>query len=263
MNVRPTSMAMLLLLGNFLLNGCTKNPPTPPPTSYEKRLVKIEESATDITTLEYHLDGKLKKLTTTYEFGSGPEVSTFEYQYGNTDKVQTATISTGNSFKYVYTGSDVRIEFRDANNTTISYRTLHFQGEKLVTVTGYGFNGSNAILVGRIDYDYYADGNIKSETQYYTQGGVDLVLYEKRVYTEYDDKKNPFRLPALSGLILFPYQSPNNPRKQLVYDREDNLTSSIEYSYTYDERGYVKQCIVSEADMGYPPESYTLKFIYE
>lgn len=256
-------MAMLLLLGNLALGGCKKDPTKPPPTSPEKRLVKIEESETDFTAFEYHPDGKVWKLTASYEFGTGPEVSTFEYQYSTGGKILSAKSSTGNSYNYVYSGNDVRIEFHDENNATVSYREYHFQDERLIHISSFGLTGSDAILVGKTEYQYYSDGNIKSETQYSMHGGTELTIMEKHVFQNFDNKKNPFRLPELSGLILFPFQSINNPKKELVYDRTGSLISTIENSYTYDEKGNVLRCTVSESDLGYPPDSYTLRFIYE
>ena len=161
---------------------------------------------------------------------SGGSVQKVRFIQG-TDSLEFSLNYNASSKQYIS-----RIGVTEINGNTVKDSTafVYDAGGKIVREDNYISNGPANIQIGKTEYTYDGNGNVK-KVRVYSIGATAQLMPISELNFEYDSKVSPLKL-GVEGIIsgFFFYSSPNNITKLNIVDIEDPLgNDSMTITYTY------------------------------
>lgn len=257
-SIWPAFLALALVWG-----GCKKETgpvPAPTPEPAGKRLVKVQEGTEDFTAFEYYPDGKLKKVTTSYNYGSGPLVSAYNITYDDGGKIEEVHSDEGFTTYYIYDGDKpVLTELWADTGKLVQVNFFVYDGDRLqkhsLFVPEEPGAGTTLRQLQETQFSYYSNGNLRESVLYGRSPATgNLEKFQVHKYDQYDTRINPYRSLGDFGLVCFRYVNTVNSLKELLYDRHDVLQETTENTFTYDDEGYPLSNIqkITPGDSAFP-----------
>lgn len=245
MNLETISKKLLFLLfsGALFMTSCKKDKePGSNPGGQSKKLIKVEESATDYTTFDYNTDGSLKKMTTVEPDAEGTETTVINYTYNAQGKISESNIDGAIKFKYLYANSKVDKMEMYSGNLKAMYYVFEYNNTRISKITKYTNEGTATAedfeLSGKTECTYFDNGNLKEIKEYMSMTGDAPILSFTQQFSEYDTKVSPFKSLGESNFgFMLHYSSANNILKQKLLHADGSTESESVYTYTYDASG--------------------------
>ncbi|MDT3404132.1 hypothetical protein [Mucilaginibacter terrae] len=224
-------LTITLASAALLTTSCKKDNEKTPDNGGAK-LVKIEESASEYTSFGYNAAGKVDKITS--KGTDGEETIQIAYDANHPTTATTAEGST----KFIYANNKLDIAELYAGTTKFGQIKINYvNGTVNNVVVSHNLQG-NSVNFAKTVYEYYANGDIKKETDYGWNMATETFVISGSTTFEYDDKNNP--LLALGDVyqIAFSLASKHNPVKQTEFDEDGALNQTTTYTYTYNNNAY-------------------------
>lgn len=254
-----------------MLSACKKDKADDPVPAPAKKLVRVEENASNYLNFEYNSDGTLKKVVLAQDEEDGPSVKMLTIAYGENKKISRIDSEEGIHIDYRYeAGNLISTEIKDAQNQTISSGSYAYENGRLVNFGEfYPFpaeDGSGVVTYKRMKemkYTYHADGNIRTLTTNLRNPFTDqLEKAGSRVYDSYDGKKNPIASQKEFSLGFFQEFNAANILNEKVFDENGTVEETIERTYTYDANGFPLTSVEKTTPSGQTSQIKNYKFIY-
>lgn len=235
---------LVALLIGFSLVACdldeTPEPVIPAlvlqPSVYEETDYRREYS--------YNNANQLVQVKMISAFANGSTITSEQnFSYRTDGKIAETTSDTGFRFVYSYSGDRLVRTDEYVNNTWSKYHrfTYDSKGRVVEAITYQNIpEEGGEIPTSKDEYQYGVNGNlIEWRMYYYTSFGAEAKLLTVITFSDYDDKINTDNLFELN--IYHPYQvlSTNNPGKQVVRNGQGVISTTEEYLYEYNDKGYV------------------------
>jgi len=225
-------LTIALASAALLTTSCKKdnaeNPDKPAP-----KLVKIDEGNGLYTTFGYNTAGQVNKIVA--KDAEGEEAIQIAYD-GNKPTVATTAVG---STKFIYANNKLDVAQLFAGTTKIGQIKINYvNGTVNNVVVSHNLDGSGSITFAKTVYEYYANGDVKKETDYsWNEANETFVISGSTVF-EYDDKSNPMLALGDVYQVAFSLVSKHNPVKEIVSDETGASTHTNVYTYTYNTNGY-------------------------
>jgi len=225
-------LTITLASAALLITSCKKDSEKLPDNGGSK-LIKIEESASDYTTFGYNTAGKVNKITT--KDAEGEETIQIAY---DANHPTVATTSVG-STKFIYANNKLDVAELYAGTTKFGQIKINYvNGTVNNIVVSHNLDGSSSVNFAKTVYEYYANGDVKKETDYGWNSATETFVLSSSTVFEYDDKNNPALALGYVYQIAFNLVSKHNPVKATEYNEEGILTQTTTYTYTYNNNEY-------------------------
>jgi hypothetical protein len=233
--------ALLLLTVATVFTACKKEDTVikdPDPTSdAHPHLTRLELNPHNYIVLGYTTDGYLNKFKLVNDY----LVSEVHFGY-NDAKRPIAGVIDGFDMAFVYNGAVLdKITYTAATPNPLmadSYlKFTYLNGRVSQTVQYYKTQGNNFVPSAKHVYDYYANGDVKTETYYYLVALPDQYEQIERNEYEYDDKVNAMQMPDEITYALYLNKAAHNIKKVTTYDASDGLDETKSYSLNYNKFG--------------------------
>lgn len=260
-------MYVFLATGLFAV-ACSKkkgtNNPAPVP---DKKLIRVQASATNYSAFEYNTNGTLKKLTTVDDEAGATETTVIEYTYNEQKKITEASINGSVIVKYVYANNRVdKVEFF-LGNTKGMYAAIEYNNNRIAKIAQHVLkngSGTEYEISGRNEYSYYDNGNVKEMKSYVADPSGTLMLSYTQQFEQYDSKPNPLAAFTDHNLgFMLNFSSPANALKEKIVDDNNQQVEETLNTYTYDANGYPLTGVVKTKPSGAAEETTNLTFTYQ
>lgn len=232
-----------------------------PPASSSMQLAELR-SGSDFIRFDYGTDNKVSKITVSEDPLSGePDVS-FNVTYRSDGKPDQLTGSNNTVIRTTYnngllTRADMFISTQQITKTDYVYA-----GTALKTITGHLFDGTDPVPFFKADLTMSGSGNV-SKTNVYLFDPFKLdVVPAGHVNQQYDDKPNPLAVLNDFMLIFWQQASKNNVIREDHFDENGQAQEVIEYTYTYNSKGYPAKAAVKETAPGQQPVNSEVVYTY-
>lgn len=225
-------LTIALASAALLTTSCKKDSEKIPDNGGSK-LVKIEESANEYSTFGYNASGRVDKIIS--KGADGEETIQIAY---DANHPTTATTSEGVT-KFVYANNKLDVAELYADGTKLGQIKINYvNGTINNVVVSHNLQGGASMNFAKTVYEYYANGDVKKETDYGWNAATETFVLSGSTAFEYDDKNNP--LLALGDVyqIAFSLVSKHNPVKATEFDEEGVQTQNTTYTYTYNNNAY-------------------------
>jgi predicted small secreted protein len=271
MSKKTISKKLFFVLASvsLLVTACKKNTESGGnPITQNKKLIKIEESATNYSSFEYNTDATLKKLTTTDDTGGTPDETVVTYTYDGQKKISEAVINSSVILKYLYANNRLeKVEFY-ANNIKAMYNVFEYNNNRIAKITRYfskgGANPNDFEITAKNEYSYYDNGNVKEKKEYFLTTSGTLSLAYTQQFDQYDAKVNPLQPLSEANLgFMVNFSAANNALHERMLDDAGETEEETVNTYTYDAAGYPLTAIIRTTSAGGAVETKNLKYIYQ
>ena len=258
---------ILLLISGLFFTSCKKDKDkVDNPSNQTKKLIKLEEDASNYFTFEYNADGTLKMMKTVDDAGGTAESTVVSYSYDPQKKISESTIDGAVTLKYLYSGNKIdKVEFYSENIKALYYE-FQYSGTQLTKILRYtnmGEDEDDFVLSGKSECAYFANGNFKEVKDFNSLANNTFELTFSREYADYDSKINPFKPLSEANFGLIPnFASPNNLLKEKLLKSDGTVESESVYTYTYGAAGYPLTGVKKTTQQGVVNTS-NLKFVYQ
>ncbi len=144
--------------------------------------------------------------------------------------------------EFVYQGAKLhRVKFSSVTDDS-------FEGDHYMEFTYTNGRVSKAVTFVKVDnddyvpeikytYEYYTNGDLKTERSYYLVALPDEYAQSERVEYEYDNQINALQMVDEIAYVLHLYKSTHNIKKITRYDAGNHLEETISYSFNYNGFG--------------------------
>jgi hypothetical protein len=239
--MKKAAASYLLLVIAMVTVSCRKTPgvqPAPVPVPAINKLAKVEYNGGDYDSIFYNSDLQVIRIKMHTNVVT-PFDAVYTFAYGATKKLTRIADNMGEHYDYVYINGVLTGVNHYTGNTKTDFRIYDYTNGKLTAVEAYsqiGFNLPGYELISEWELDYYADGNLKTETIYsYTLQPRAKYKQFTTTYTGYDAKIN-----ATGMLNRFIYLSQveiqkNNPGKMTRRDEVNGTEIQYDFAYTYND----------------------------
>jgi hypothetical protein len=238
MKVMALKFSMIFLCVGLVCVSCRKTTIAtlpPDPVSITGKLSKVEYGSNMYDSMYYNNEGAISKLI--FRIGNpATQDEAFTFDYDASGKLVRVNYKTDTYYDYHYLNGRVSTIEHYVSGVERDYNLYSYQGDKVSSVAQYLWTTTGTPgfeLIGRQDFTYYADGNLKQEADYHYNRQTHLPVRNTTVdYVNYDNKPN-----VTDFLATFPYmveQSKNNPGKIIFNNEIDNIIEEFYFAYTYD-----------------------------
>jgi hypothetical protein len=232
--------ALLLLALAISFTACKKDNEnriiTDPPTNVYPRLVKLEQNANNYISLGYTTDGYLNKFKLVNDYLT----TETHFAYNDAKKPISGT-ADGFDIAFIYNGTLLdKITYTAATPNPLkaeSYLKFTYVNGRVSQTVSYNKVGANYTPGAKHVYEYYANGDVKTETYYFLITLPDHYEQIQRSEYEYDDKVNAIQIPDEITYALFLNKSAHNIKKLTSYDASDGLDETKSYALNYNSLG--------------------------
>ncbi|MCU0451674.1 MAG: hypothetical protein MUC97_17820 [Bernardetiaceae bacterium] len=229
------------------------------------RLRQVSWSSSDYQRWEYDANGRPIGYTAQWmasQDGSVVRRLAQQLQYDEQGRL-ARLVSPGGTTVYAYNaeGQVAQTEERNARNEPLRRTAYTYTAGRLTGEATELLLGSGEWVSQRSEFDYDAQGNLVTLTQYALVNGQPQVM-STVTYSEFDRQPNPdnlaFRRPFLPGVV---YQ-PNNPGRKVERLQNGQVSSDERYTYLYAPSGHPVQRTTSATSHGTRWET-TVHYHYE
>lgn len=225
-------LTVALASAALLTTSCKKDNEKQPDNAATK-LIKVEESASVYTTFGYNTTGQVNKIVS--KDAEGEEAIQITYD-GNKPTVATTAIG---STKFTYANNKLDVAELYAGTTKIGQIKINYvNGTVNNVVVSHNLGEGGSTTFAKTVYEYYANGDVKKETDYGWNDANETFVVSGSTVFEYDDKNNPMLALGDVYQVTFNLVSKHNPVKEIVSDETGALTHTNFYTYTYNNNGY-------------------------
>ncbi|MES2807720.1 MAG: hypothetical protein V4619_03800 [Bacteroidota bacterium] len=257
-------LALLPLIAVVAISSCKKKDRTDDPVpNVQQRLSKIEQNATNYITFGYTAKGLLNKFKSVNDNLS----SEAEFVYDNTSNQLMTGSWDGFNMEFSRKNNLLdRVYFTpDATNPASDEHYLKFSyaNGRVSQTVDYVAEGNGFIPRAKHTYEYYANGDVKSQTYYYLAAMPDQWEQLERNVYEYEDMKNARQIPDEVAYTCYMSKSVHNLKKIMSYDASNALDETITYTSTYNNLGLPTTALVNITYPNSPAISFTLKYSYQ
>lgn len=258
----------VLVSGSLLvlsMVSCRKNSVTPvEPVPVAGKLTKLEYKDGAYDSIYYNSQGLISKIVNHYVVPFPyNEIHQFEYDANN--KVTRISDNNGETYEYKYIAGRLEAVLHFSAGVKEDYRFYEYQNGKLSLVEEYfrlGINAPGYQLSSKLEYFYYADGNLKQEMSYSFDPQTMAPIKDFSIeHLDYDGKVNP--TDPISR-FLYLYQVPmasKNVGRLITKDERSGISTEYTFAYTYNNAGNPVTKKMTYISGGQPVEE-TIKYYY-
>jgi hypothetical protein len=226
--------SFLVVLFISILTGCEQADPKPA----KFRPSRIEEIGYK-RQLTYDAGGRLTTIISTSVMVDKQPITTVQkIEYDAEARISRSIID--NEREYTYEWSDSRLaatEEIEKGRTTNRYEFVYDAGGGLKEMLTYQHGASGLVLIGKVAYAFYADGNLSSVKSFdYEEGfGYELkAMYEYDRYDHAESVDSKFDVnPLMRGIRLHK----NNPGRMVTKNKNGVAVSIEDYAYAHTLNG--------------------------
>lgn len=262
--IRKWRFALLVLVAVAAVSSCKKDKKIADPApAVRPRLFSLEQDDQNYMIFGYTNKGYLNK------FKAVNELATTEahFTYDDVDNKLITGTWDGYELEFSYqNGLLNRIYFTpDNDNSSLDEHYLkftYFNGRVSQTVD---YVLEDNVFVPRAEhvYEYYANGDVKTQTYFHLADLPDQWEQVERNVYEYDDKVNATQIPDEVAYLLYMPKSAHNFKKISTYNAIDALNETSQYSYTYNKFGLPTTCGETINYPNSPTINRTLTYSYQ
>jgi hypothetical protein len=256
-------LTITLTSAALLTASCKKDKVELPASS--DRLIRFEQGPNDYTTFEYNTAGAISKLNTT----DANSTEVIALSYGDNKKLATAT-STSSAMKFNYNAANQveKVELHDGSlqAPVSSHLQYAYQNNLLseLTTYSYGTGQANPQAFYKLNYEYLANGDVKSQKEYGRNFITKAFELSSTSTYEYDNHPNPLKALGEIYQVSFEIASTHNPTKVIETDKNNNLVQTTTCTYIYNSNGYPIQAEKKVIVPGQTnPTVSTVKYMYQ
>jgi hypothetical protein len=256
--------ALLLLALSIAFTACKKeNTTTTDPTpNASPRLVKLAQNANNYISLGYTTDGYLNKFKLVNDY------LTSETHFGYNDaKKPISGSADGFDIAFIYNGALLdKITYTAATPNPLkaeSYLKFTYVNGRVSQTVSYNKVGANYTPGAKHVYEYYANGDVKTEIYYYLIALPDHYEQIQRSEYEYDDKVNALQMPDEITYALYLNKSAHNIKKLTTYDASNGLDETKSYSLNYNSLGLPTTGVENTTYPSSPAINRNLTYLYQ
>lgn len=247
------------------LVSCRKNRITPiEPAPVVGKLTKLEYKDGAYDSIYYNSQGLISKIVN-YHVLPFPYKEIHQFEYDTNQKVTRITDNNGESYEYKYVGGQLAAVMHYRGGVKEDYRFYEYQNGKISLVEEYyrlGINLPGYQLSSKLEYFYYADGNLKQEVSYSFDPQTMAPIKDFSLeHLDYDANANP--TDPISR-FLYLYQVPmasKNVRKLITKDERSGKSIEFSFVYTYNNAGNPVTKKMTYLSGGQPVEE-TINYYY-
>ena len=199
MNFKTVSKKLLFVFfgAALMISSCKKHSETGgDPGAPSKKLIRLEENATNYSTFDYNTDGTLKKMTSVEDDAEGTETTVINYTYNAQGKISESNIDGAIQFKYLYANNKVDKLEMFTGNMKVIYYVFEYNNNKLSKITKYTNEGTGTNedfkLSGRTECSYFDNGNTKEIKEYRISSSSKIIRKEIKQQSSTDVKASHY-----------------------------------------------------------------------
>ncbi len=250
-------------IGVLVLSSCKKDD-TQSRTNQPLKLSEFK-IGDDVTRFDYNEDGSLKKIFMKEDPLTMDYNVTYTVKYLANNKIDEFIGTNGAKIKLIYSNNTLAKSELYIGSVKISESVFTYFGEQLKTTAIYMFYNNSTIGVPflKSDFLYNPEGNVNRGNLFVLNPINNQFEPRGFVNNFYDNKINPFALLGDVMLVFWEYASKHNIIKQIYFDENGSQTEMVETIYNYNSQGYPANASMKMTEVGQPPSTTVLSFIYK
>lgn len=251
---QPRLWLLTFLIAGILVS-CSKKPTPPQPSqpSLTGKLAKIAYQPDTYDSIYYNDAGNIARIRSVYDRSTGLLADYF-FEYNAQQQLQRIHDNRGDEYRYEYLNGKPVVVSHYAAGIKNDYKVYDYEQGRLVKI-GIHLNtdglGQQFRFEGQQEFEYYADGNLKSEASYdVDQTTLQFIKKVGVVYSEYDNGRNLdetfYGKPYLYQIV----RAQNNARRRIVTLYHSGRTVEYQFQFQYNNSNNPIYRKISYMDQG-------------